>query len=224
MVSGAFCFDQARLELIARTIEGLIKAEVAATYSVKLKNGSSYTVDNISELDRLPLSDVKSRDSFEAKWETTEAPWTSISLILRYWRPAVIDLSVSSPDHADRLHQEITASIESSRQWYGWIFTHWFLPALAVPLYSIIALPTLAFVLERDDFLKIAGACAAYAFVVICVVLMRVYLFDSMVVNIGSEMARQMSLARTRSYLFGTLLVGSLLAILGAAAVSWFQN
>jgi hypothetical protein len=224
MLKGAFHFDVVAVESLTRIFESVVGKEYSSSYSVTMKNGSKYAVDSPQDLEKLPFSDVKSRDSFEMEWETKERPHISLKILVRYWRPALINISAFSDEHAERLAREVQSFVETRRVWYSWIFGYWVFGLLALPLYGALGLGVLLTMLPRETIVVVAIAYVSYGAFSGALYLARRFLFDSVIVEIGHEALRQASLARARSYLFGTLLVGALIAILGGASSAWFSN
>ncbi|MGQ2991761.1 MAG: hypothetical protein ACT6RD_04690 [Brevundimonas sp.] len=217
---GAFKFDVEFFAAQKRLFESIAGEQAISTYSLQVRSGAKYEVDSLEGLELLPFNDVEGRSSFSAKYEAARQ---SLELEIRYLSPAWISISSWSEQAAERLAGEAMSAVRARRLWYSWIFGFWTGGLVAVPvgLFLGATLPISLMTSPKQRVILIA--CAAYFVLFGLAFLARRFLFDTVVMMVGSEAARQSMLTKSRTYLFGTVIGGIAISVIGAVVAGLFS-
>lgn len=220
-LKGAFGFDADFFAAQKRLFESIVGQTAEVRFSLQVRSGTKYEVDTVEGLALLPFDDVRGRSSFSVEYK---AGGQSLEIDVRYWSPAWVTISSWSEQAAERLASEAVSGVEARRLWYSWIFSAWTGGLVAIPAGLLLgaALPLSS--MQVSSIRTVLFACVAYALGVGAAALARRMLFDTVVMTIGAEAARQATLAKGRGYLFGTVIGGIGLAVVGAAASAFFSQ
>ncbi len=216
---GAFGFDKAFFASQRRLFESVVGKPAEAHYSLQVRSGAKYEVDTLDGLDSLPFNDVKGRSSFTAEYTAGDQ---SVKIEIRYWTPAWISISGWSKDAAERIAGEASAAVEASRLWYSWMFGTWTGGLVAIPAGLFLGTLLLLSEMAAPEMRLALLAYATYFVLVGIAFTARRHLFDAVVMKLGPEESRQVSLAKSRGYLFGTVLGGIAIAVIGAGLSALF--
>ncbi len=225
-IGGAFLFDQAALARFHALARVHLGDECEFSYALTCRDGTTFKSNKESDLALFPFHHTRERKKFEVESRVPADLLKRVSISFEYdpfFREAYIYISAKSG--LMELFHATKSFVDSTRSWYSRLY-HPSLVYVWIIGTFVQFLAVLVAFYAKNEILRFVGTAVSviYLIVFLAVSISRRLLFDRIVVLFGGEIQRQQRRASVRRVVFGTMIFGTFVAIVGGFTAGWFTN
>lgn len=211
--SGAFCLNKNALERFCELGRAHLGDEVITEFILKDKSGTKYIAENVDEVSKLPIHNLKDRAEFSLRASLAKSV-DEIRIEYNYTLINPVYAMCYSKDRVDRIFQDVVSFVDGTRAWYENIRRYRWIAQVAASGLSGVLLAISLGNASKDKVIfysiSLSVILSLMAYFIIG------YLFDAISVEFGEEAERLNRKKSIRSWIFVSLFGGTLLAIITA--------
>jgi hypothetical protein len=226
-ISGAFRVDEASLRRFIALAQPHLGSPVQVQYVLEEQDGAKTISPDPAALENFGLHHLRSRKTFSVEVRFTQGYNTSSISLFYDLKGGMFDrarIFIYNTPNATSMEGQMRDYLVGTRVWYSWLYSmvlgYMIIIGAAINVGLFIGQLTTRASFSSIEIIISAAIVLAY----LITSPLRWFLFSRVAIMFGEERARQERLVTARRVVFGTLLVGLLVAAVGGLSTGFFSG